>query len=128
MILDWVHKRWLIRCELFEAQIGTHEHRKLLEECRSIWRNRSVQRLFIYDRHLLSEECAPRKEHTVDYLRAWRRTRVLAVLAYSQRKLDRGQTRIADYMGDLHGRWAVDSGMETGSSGGSMDRERTSQK
>ena len=70
----------------------------MLKECRELWKARDVTKVFIYDRYLWSSGRCPLEWHSIDFLRAWKETRVLAMEAFERRGLEKGQTVITDWV------------------------------
>ena len=74
-----------------EAWTGNREHEDLLKRSRKIWSEREETVLLQGDRFLLREQHYPAEYHTADYLRAWIRTRELAIQAYGRARGEEGQ-------------------------------------
>ena len=74
-----------------EVQNGTREHEDLLERCKKIWKVREQTDLLNKDSFLWRDQYSPEEHHTTDYLRAWIRTRELAIRASKQVQRNQGQ-------------------------------------
>ena len=98
-LLEWLHGRWLVRCELMQEKEVTDEFKRELERCDKIWRNRQDMKLLSKDRYLIADGRAPQRKHSLEYLVAWRRTRELAAEEYSRNPEKNPQRRITEFFG-----------------------------
>ena len=98
-LLEWLHGRWLVRCELMQEKEVTDEFKREFERCDKIWRHRRDMKLLSKDRYLIAEGRAPQRKHSLEYLVAWRRTREIAAEEYSRNPEKNPQRRITEFFG-----------------------------
>ena len=84
IILNWLHEKWIIRCQMYQKPEEDLEHKAIYEECIQWWETRETKGLTCGDAYLRNPRQGLRREQSKDYLREWLRTREVAEEAYSR--------------------------------------------
>ena len=98
IILGWLGEKWKLRCELANSPENTPEKRREFTKCMQMWERRDEVIVLHSDRKLFGDEHEPKEQWSLDFLRAWSRTRELAIAEYKSYSPSRTQPTIRKWL------------------------------
>ena len=96
--IRWLTDKWVMRCEMASKVEGTAEKARLLKRCQELWARRKEVCILEKDKGLFEERQEPNERHSLDYLRSWEETRVLALRDFDQYKPSETQRSIREWI------------------------------